>query len=148
MSLFASQGWLPYALVLFIILGYFVWRRYEDRRWLKERFGGEEPLAISFGVKYYGLASEPGPPRRGDNGFLAMFGDRLLFRSRRARVELEIPGRLIARIYHDHEHKGFELNTSVIKVDFIGDGAGRDCAAFKVPYPPQWIKAVGETLLK
>jgi hypothetical protein len=37
---------------------------------------------------------------------------------------------------------------SLVKIDFINSEDQRDTAAFKVPYPPQWIQAIENSLLK
>ena len=74
--------------------------------------------------------------------------DSLFYRSRVKKIELLIPGRRIARVYHDKTHKGVNLHQSMVKIDFINDNDERDTAAFKVPYPPQWINAIEKTLLK
>jgi hypothetical protein len=74
--------------------------------------------------------------------------DRLFYRSRVKKLELEIPAASIARVYHDKSHKGVDLHQSLVKIDFINDKNERDTAAFKVPYPPQWINAIDHSLLK
>ncbi|MEE4263977.1 MAG: hypothetical protein V2I56_14905, partial [Desulfobacteraceae bacterium] len=102
---------------------------------------------MSFGVNYFGQATEPGKPRR-SAGFLLLLPDRLFYRSRVKKIELEIPCSRIARVYHDRSHKGVDLHTSLVKIDFINSEDQRDTAAFKVPYPPQWIQAIENTLLK
>jgi hypothetical protein len=63
-------------------------------------------------------------------------------------MELEILGKSIVRIYHGRSHKGVDLHQSVIKVDFFNEKKERDTAAFRVPYPPQWIRAIEATLLE
>jgi hypothetical protein len=35
-----------------------------------------------------------------------------------------------------------------MKVDFLNNQGQEDTAAFKVPYPPQWIHAVETTLVR
>ena len=101
---------------------------------------------MSFGVNYFGRSTEPGPPRR-SSGFLLLLPDRLFYRSRLAKLELEIPQSDISSVYHDRSHKGVDLHQSVVKVDFFSDQGRKDTAAFKVPYPPQWIQAIENTLL-
>jgi hypothetical protein len=63
-------------------------------------------------------------------------------------VEVEISGLRIKRVYHDISHKGVDLHRSVMKVDFLTDHGQKDTAAFAVPYPPQWIQAIKNTLLQ
>jgi len=104
-------------------------------------------LAMSFGVNYFGRATEPGSPRK-SSGFLLLLSDRLFYRSRLKKIELEIPAADIARVYHGRTHKGAELHQSLVKIDFINSQNQKDTAAFKVPYPPQWIQAIENALLK
>ena len=104
-------------------------------------------MVLSFGVGCFGRALETGPPVR-RSGFLLLLPDRLFFRNRSGRIELDIPGGRIARVYHDRTHKGVDLNQSVIKLDFLTETGQEDAVAFRVPYPPQWIRAIGTTLLK
>ncbi len=101
---------------------------------------------MSFGVNYFGRASEPGKPRR-SSGFLLLLPDQLFYRSRGARLELSIPGKNIAHVYPDNSLKGVDLHQSVVKIDFINENDNKDSAAFKVPYPPQWISAIETHLL-
>ena len=144
---FKTQQWMIIAAVFFGIMAYIVWIRWRDRKWIDERFGSYKILAMSFGVNYFGSASDPGAPRR-SSGFLLMLPDRLFYRSRLKKLELEIPATRIARVYHDRSHKGIDLHQSLIKIDFINSENEKDTAAFKVPYPPQWIKAIENNLVK
>jgi hypothetical protein len=121
--------------------------RWRDRKWIDQRFGNQNLRTISFGVNFFGQATEPGKPRR-SSGFLLLLPDSLFYRSRGKKIELEIPGSRIARVYHDSTHKGIDLHMSLVKIDFINSENQKDTAAFKVPYPPQWIQAIENTLLK
>jgi hypothetical protein len=142
-----KQQWMIIALIFFGIIGYIAWVRWRDRKWIEDRFGSQTILAMSFGVNYFGRAAEPGSPRK-SSGFLLLLSDRLFYRSRIKKMELEIPASSIARVYHDRSHKGIDLHQSLVKVDFINARRENDTAAFKVPYPPQWIQAIENTLIK
>ena len=145
-NLYANQQWIYIALIFFGIIGYIAFIRWRDRKWIEQRFGDQKILAMSFGVNYFGRASEPGKPRK-SSGFLLLLPDRLFYRSRTARLELTIVGRNIAQVYPDSSIKGYNLHQSVMKIDFINENKQRDSAAFKVPYPPQWIRAIENNLL-
>jgi hypothetical protein len=144
---FKTQQWLIIAAVFFGIMAYIAWIRWRDRKWIDERFGNDKIVAISFGVNYFGSATEPGSPRR-SSGFLILLHDRVFYRSRFKKLELEIPAARIARVYHDKTHKGVNLHQSLVKIDFVNSQNQKDTAAFKVPYPPQWINAIENNLLK
>lgn len=147
MDFLGHQQWLIIAVVFCGIIGYISWMRWQDRKWIEARFGSRTRLAISFGVNYFGSVSEPGKPRR-SSGFLLLLSDQLFYRSRVKKIELEIPGARIKRVYHDRTHKGVDLHQSLVKIDFLNDQNQQDTAAFKVPYPPQWMQAIENTLLK
>ena len=85
---FANQQWLIIAIIFFGIIGYIAWVRWQDRKWIDKRFGSHKVLAISFGVNFFGCASEPGKPRK-SSGFLLLLSDRLFYRSRLKKIELQ-----------------------------------------------------------
>ncbi|MBW2704775.1 MAG: hypothetical protein JRD84_00520 [Deltaproteobacteria bacterium] len=147
LDIIKHQQWIVIALVFFGFLAYIAIIRWRDRKWIDQRFGNQNLRAISFGVNYFGQATEPGKPSR-SSGFLLLLPGNLFYRSRVKKIELEIPGSRIARVYHDRAHKGVDLHMSLVKIDFINSEDQRDTAAFKVPYPPQWIQAIENSLLK
>ncbi|MGD8880287.1 MAG: hypothetical protein PVI82_00260 [Desulfobacterales bacterium] len=147
MDFLGEQHWLIIAVVFFGIIGYIALMRWRDRKWIEARFGSRPILAMSFGVNFFGSASEPGKPRR-SSGFLLLLSDQLFYRSRVKKIELEIPGARIARVYHDRFHKGVNLHQSLVKIDFLNDQDQKDTVAFKVPYPPQWMQAIDNALIK
>ncbi len=146
-SIYANQQWIYIAIIFFGIIAYISFIRWLDRKWIENRFGGQKILAMSFGVNYFGRASEPGKPRK-SSGFLLLLSDGLFYRSRTARLELHIAANKIAHVYPDNSIKGVNLHQSVMKIDFINENHDRDSAAFKVPYPPQWIHAIENNLLR
>jgi len=146
LDILKHQQWIVIALAFFGIMTYIAIIRWRDRKWIDARFGNQNLQAISFGVNYFGRATEPGKPRR-SSGFLLLLPGSLFYRSRVKKIELEIPGSRIARVYHDRTHKGVDLHVSLVKIDFLNAQDQKDTAAFKVPYPPQWIHAIENNLL-
>ena len=147
MSTLLQNQWIFIALIFFGIIAYIALIRWRDRKWIDQRFGLDKVRAMSFGVNYFGCASEPGAPRR-SSGFLLLLPDGVFYRSRMANIELTIDGRNIKAVYHDNTHKNVSLHQSVVKINFINTAGEKDTAAFKVPYPPQWIMAIKNTFLK
>jgi len=145
-SVYTHHQWLIIGLIFFGIIAYIALVRWRDRKWIENRFRGQEILSMSFGVNYFGRLSEPGKPKR-SSGFLLLLDDGLFYRSRTARVMLHIKGDTISRVYPGNELKGVDLHQSVMKIDFLNENSQKDCAAFKVPYPPQWINAIKTNLL-
>ena len=142
-----QQQWIFIAIAFFGIIGYIAWMRWRDRKWIEERFGSRTILAMSFGVNFFGKATDPDKPSR-SSGFLLLLNDALFYRSRVKKIELEIPGTRIARVYHDRAHKGVDLHQSLVKIDFLNENDQKVTAAFKVPYPPQWMQAIENAFLK
>lgn len=142
-----QQQWILIALIFFGIMAYIVLFRRHDRNWIEKRFKGRTILAMSFGVNYFGRATEPGKPRK-SSGFLLLLADELFYRSRTTGRELSIPGNRIGRVYPGTAIKGIDLHQSVVKIDFLTAGGEKDSAAFRVPYPPQWIQAIQMQLVK
>jgi hypothetical protein len=136
LDIIKHQQWIVIALVFFGILAYIAIIRWRDRKWIDERFGNQNLRAMSFGVNYFGQATEPGKPRR-SSGFLLLLPHSLFYRSRVKKIELEIPASHIARVYHDRTHKGVDLHMSLVKIDFINSEDQRDTAAFKVAF---WVQ--------
>ena len=146
-NLYDNQQWIFIALIFFGIIGYIAFIRWRDHQWIEKRFSGQKVLAMSFGVNYFGRASEPGKPRK-SSGFLMLLPDQVFYRSRTARLELSIPSNKMVQVYPDNSIKGYNLHQSVMIIDFINENDDRDSAAFKIPYPPQWIHAIENNLLK
>jgi hypothetical protein len=140
-----NQQWLLIAVLFFGIMGYIAWVRWRDRKWIETRFGKQKALAMSFGVNYFGRASQSGRPRH-SSGFLLLMPDRVFYRSRSTKIELDIPAASISRVYPGTSLRGVELHQSVMKIDFLNENNDRDTAAFRVPYPPQWIQAIQNNL--
>ena len=144
MEFLTKPGWIFFALLFLGLIFVAAWRRWRDRKWIRDRFGEANVLIQSFGVKYFGRMLEPGRPRA-ETGYLVLLSDRLFFRSPRTGTQLEIPRSAVTRLYHGVEHKGVDLHQSVIKIDFTSEAGEKDVAAFHVPYPPQWMQAIGAT---
>ncbi len=140
------MDWMIFAAVFFGIIAAISWIRWRDRQWINARFDPKSVKAMSFGVNYFGLASEPGAPKR-SSGFLLLLQDGLFYRSRIKKIELSIPGHRIRRVTHDRSHKGINLHQSVVKVVFVNERQEEDAAAFRLPYPPQWMRAIEHAFL-
>jgi hypothetical protein len=146
MNLFANQQWLLIALVFFGVIGYVVWIRWRDRLWIERHYGLDTARIMSFGVNYFGTRSRPAT-RRPSSGFLLLLPDRLVYRSRLAKQLMEIPGDRITQVTHGNTLGSAELHQSVVKIAFDDPDKGVEVAAFKVPYPPQWIAAIKASFL-
>jgi len=143
-NFFFTQQWFM-LLLGFGILAFFVWQRWRDRRWIAAHFADQPIVVQSFGVHYFGRATEPGVPRR-CTGFLLLFPDKLFFRSPAANAVLTIPVHALRRVYHATSHKGVDLHRSLMKLDFLTEHGHADTVAFAIPYPPQWMQAIEKAM--
>lgn len=141
MSILGEQQWIIFAMIFFGVIGYVAWIRWRDRLWIDRNYGLDAAKMMSFGVNYFGLASNP-LKRKPRSGFLLLLSDRLVYRGRLANAPLEIDGSRIIQVSHGTTHGGVNLHQPVIKVVFETNEGKKDAAAFKVPYPLQWMSAI------
>ena len=94
-----AQYWPLFAVLVLIVLAGMAWRRQRDRIWIDRYFSGRKPLAISYGVIFFGLSSDPGQIRH-HSGFLALFPDRLFHRTPRTDSNTDIPIDRIVKVHH------------------------------------------------
>lgn len=139
-----------YYLIFFgvLFLGFLIYsriKRQQDQAWIKNRFPGVRPVIVSFGVKYFGQESDPGPVKS-RTGFLLLFPDQLFFKSNQG-LEWSASAEAVTGVDHDTVHKGRDLKQSIMVVDFLNQETQPDRVAFRVPYPPQWIKAINRFLV-
>lgn len=145
MNSWLGQPWLIIAGIL-VILVTIICTRYLDRKWIEARFGKNRARAMSFGVSAY-IKTKGNKKPTASSGFLLLLPERLFYRSRLARMEIDIPAANMVRVYHGTSLKGQELHHSVVKIDFVDEHNNKNTVAFKVPYPPQWINAIENTLI-
>jgi hypothetical protein len=143
--LLGKEAALVLAILFFAFLVYSRLRRKRELEWIEERFGGEQPVIASFGITFFGSETDPGPVRK-KRGFLLLYTHRIFFRSR-AGLEWEVAADKVTGVDHGTSIKGHELNQSVMLVDYVNQEGRPDRAAFRVPYPPQWIRAIKTTHL-
>ena len=143
----SNPNWLVFALLFLAVLFYLVFMRNREARRIGEKFPREQIVLSSFGVNYYGLESEPGPPLR-STGALVLLKDRLYYRARFADRELAIPGAAITGIGVTGVHKGRPLHQYVVDIRFLNAAGREEKAAFRVPLPAQWSAAIKATLIE
>ena len=141
MTMSDGQQWFLFGLLFFGAIGYVAFIRWRDRVWIDRNYGLENAKMMSFGVNYFGLASESSKLRT-SSGLLLLLSDRLVYRSRFRHITLEINGDHIIGISHGTSHGGVKLHQPAMQIAFRTAEHERDAAAFKVPYPVQWMKAI------
>ena len=121
---------------------------HRDKQWVKKNYTKEDIIALGFGIVCYGLDSEKGAPKK-HKGFLLIHFGGVVFKSRFSHILFDIPGDAIQKVYHGDSHKGSKLYQSAVKIDFLNapKSGEMETIAFKMAYPPQWIKIIGKTFL-
>jgi hypothetical protein len=140
----ANQSWIYIFLIFLAVIGYFSFMQRRDTNFVLAKFGRENILLSSFGVNYFGLASEPGGPAR-SAGILVLVKDGLYYKARFSKRELFIPGNHLKKIEIVDVFKNKPLHQKVLAFVFI-DGEGKeDKTAIRIPHPGQWVDAIKAT---
>ena len=142
-----NPNWLIFALLFLGIIFYLAYMRQRETKRITDKFDRDEIIITSFGVNYYGLESEPGGPLR-SAGVLALLKHGIYYRARYAKRELYIPGSVITYIGVTNVHKGKDLHQSVVVLQFLSQVGKEEKAAFRIPYPGQWVSAIKSNLLE
>jgi hypothetical protein len=144
---FSNPNWLIFAVLFIFIMFYLVYMRQRESKRITDKFDKQQIIITSFGVNYYGLESEPGGPLR-SAGALVLLKDGIYYRARYANRELHIPGSAITYIGVSNVHKGKDLHQTVVVLQFLNPDGKEEKAAFRIPYPAQWIAAIKSNLLE
>jgi hypothetical protein len=142
-----NPSWLIFALLFLGVIFYLAYMRQRETKRITDKFDKERIVITSFGVNYYGLESEPGGPLR-SAGALVLLKDGIYYRARFARRELHIPGSAITYIGVTNVHKGKDLHQTVVVLQFLSPEGREERAAFRIPYPGQWVSAIKKNLLE
>jgi hypothetical protein len=142
-----NPNWLIFALIFIGVIFYLAYMRQRETKRITDKFDKAQIIITSFGVNYYGLESEPGGPLR-SAGALVLLKDGIYYRARFAKRELYIQGSAITYIGVTNVHKGKDLHQTVVVLQFLNPEGREDKAAFRIPYPGQWVGAIKSNLLE
>jgi predicted membrane metal-binding protein len=143
----SNSNWLIFAVLFILVMFYLVYMRQRESKRISDKFDKSEIIITSFGVNYYGLQSEPGGPLR-SAGALVLLKNGIYYRARYTKRELLVPGSAVTYIGVTNVHKGKDLHQTVVVLQFLTQDGREDKAAFRVPYPAQWIAAIKSNLLE
>jgi hypothetical protein len=141
-----NPNWLVFAVLFIGVMFYLVYMRQRETKRITDKFDKQDIIITSFGVNYYGLESESGGPLR-SAGALVLLKGGIYYRARFAKRELFVPGSSITYIGVSNVHKGKDLHQSVVVLQFLNQDGREDRAAFRMPYPAQWVAAIKSNLL-
>jgi hypothetical protein len=141
-----NPNWLIFALIFLGIIFYLAYMRQRETKRITDKFDKDQIVITSFGVNYYGLESEPGGPLR-SAGALVLLKQGIYYRARYAKRELYVPGSAITYIGVTNVHKGKDLHQTVVVLQFLSPEGREEKAAFRMPYPGQWVAAIKSNLL-
>jgi hypothetical protein len=142
----SGVGMVSLAVVFFGVLFFLVFMRKIESKRIENKFDRKNIIVSSYGVNYFGLSSERGGPAR-SSGILVLLRDGIFYRARFAKKELFIPGCSITSIRIVETHKGRPLYQKAVAIDFLSKEGKNDTAAFRIPYPDQWIGAIKNNLI-
>jgi hypothetical protein len=142
-----NPNWLIFALLFIGIVFYLAYMRQRETKRITDKFDKDQIIITSFGVNYYGLESEPGGPLR-SAGALVLLKGGIYYRARFAKRELYIPGSAITYIGVTNVHKKKDLHQTVVVLQFLSPEGREERAAFRIPYPGQWVGAIKGNLLE
>ena len=120
-------------------------RNLEARR-LRKRFGEGNILLSGFNVHFYGVESEEGKPLR-SMGALALSAEGLYYRARYTKRELFITGKQMTSITATDDFKNKNMYGNIVAINFVNGKGEKDRAAFRIPYPEKWSKAINRLFL-
>lgn len=141
-----NSSWLVIAIIFSGVIFYLVYIRSMESRRVEQKFGKDEIIISSFGVNYFGRESEPGRPLR-SSGVLVLVKKGLYYRARWRKQELFILGSTITYIGVSDVFKEKSLYQHAVIISFLNEQGKDDKAAFRIPYPAQWINAIKFNLL-
>ncbi len=120
-------------------------RNMETKR-LRNKLGEGNILLSGFNVHYYGVESEPKMPFN-SIGAMGLSKEGLYYCSRFLKRELFIAGNQFSSISVTDDFKGKNMYGNVVVFNFINASGDRDRAAFRIPYPERWSKAINQLFL-
>lgn len=115
-------------------------RNKESRR-IRAKFSEEEILLSAFGVQFYGVDSEGGKPLR-STGALVLTHKGIYYRARFTKRELLIRPDQFSSLSIIDTFKGKPMHVKIVAFNFLNDEGNRDRAAFRIPYPERWSRAL------
>ncbi len=141
-----NPGWLVFAIGFLGIIFFLAVVRQRESKRIMEKFNEDDIIITSFGVNYFGLESEKGGPLR-SSGALVLLKHGLYYRARYRKIELYIKKGTITYIGISDVHKKKPLYQNAVVIKFIGDNGKEEKAAFRMPYPNQWMMAISKNLI-
>lgn len=118
----------------------------ESRR-LRRKLGDGQILLSGFNVHYYGLESDD-KLLFNSMGALGLSSEGLYYCSRILKKEIFIKGEQFSSIAVTDDFNGKNMYGHVVAFNFINNKGAHDRAAFRIPYPEKWSKAITELFLK
>ncbi len=114
---------------------------------LRKKLGEGQILLSGFNVHYYGLESDD-KLLFNSMGALGLSSEGLYYCSRILKKELFIKGEQFSSIIVTDDFNGKNMYGHVVAFSFISEKGAHERAAFRIPYPEKWSKAITELFLK
>ena len=133
---------------LFIIAAVFLMAgiRYKETKQILKIHDRDEIKLMTFGVNFYGQESLEKKPLRSTGG-LVLLEDGLYYHARFGKIEHFIEGKKIKSIGTTDFFCDKPLHQQVVSISFTNDEGKLDRAAFRIPHPAQWVRAIKISLM-
>ena len=128
------------ALVFLVVIAMAIIRQKETKA-ITRRFSREETKLVAFAVTFYGVESENKKPLR-VQGALILTDSLLAFQSRFGDRGFDLPVDAVSSIGTTDRFCGKNLYQTVISIEFQSEGNKTERAAYRIPHPARWVKAV------
>lgn len=127
-------------------LVFYNWLKQKDYKKILAKFGKNDILLKTFGVKYFGKESEKGKILNSE-GLMILSKEGLFYIGSFDKREVFIPkGKIFSIAITDH-HKGKLLERECLAFYFENENGEIDRAAFSIPHPEIWVKGIRENLV-
>jgi hypothetical protein len=120
---------------------FFKWFLQRDMKKVRGMFKEEDIVIASYGVHFYGLASEPGGIID-SGGQMILLKNGLYYKGRFDKRELFISAKDLVSIAVTDFHKNEPTIMKCLAFYFTGSGGKIDRAAFELPRPKEWVDAI------
>lgn len=120
---------------------FFMWFLQRDMKKVRKKFNEKDIVIASYGVRFYGLASEPGGLLN-SGGQMILLKSGLYYKGRFDKRELFISKGDLLSIAVTDFHKGEPTIGKCLAFYFTNKDGKIDRAAFELPYPKQWVDAI------
>jgi hypothetical protein len=132
-------------ILIFLVVVAMAVIRQKETKAITRRFSREETRLVAFAVTFFGVESENKKPLK-VQGALILTDGLLAFQSRFGDRGFDLPVKSISGIGTTDSFCSKNLHQTVVSVEFRNEGNGIERAAYRIPHPAKWVKALRSTV--